>query len=297
MNRKPRSITKATTTQGVTRTRRSVLAALLAATAMIAGCVSAGDRVAGAGGAVPFVAGSPGATATPDVDAGNGGGLVLQPATTLEEFRTRWNEMAARSAASDPFGIFRLDPATGEKGIRIDWPDEHMTLDVAFDPATSLVRTIALTRSPGGQDRDAFVHVMAVLIAVSTPGQSLDLRVALYGRLGDASTAAGGGPFRLSVVDDALTFTLMSAGHGDATLTVAPLGWAKQDWSRERDPARSHRVGDRRWGVSTGDRERAYAIDVDGKTVTFFTNRADLLAPDRAEFQQVLDSIEFEDAR
>lgn len=223
MNRKPRSITTATTAQGVTRTRQSVLV-LLAATAMIAGCVSAGDRAAGGGGAVPFVAGSPAATTTPDIDADNGGGLVLQPATTLEEFRTRWNEMAARSAASDPFGIFRLDPATGEKGIRIDWPDEHMTLDVTFDPATSLVRAVALTRSPGSQDRDAFIHVMAVLIAVSTPGQSLDLRVALYGRLGDASTAAGGGPFRLSVDDGALTFTLMSVGHGDVTLTVAPLG-------------------------------------------------------------------------
>jgi hypothetical protein len=75
------------------------------------------------------------------------------------------------------------------------------------------------------------------------------------------------------------------------------LGWANQDWSRERDPARSRRVGDRRWGVSTGDRERSYAIDVDGKTVTFFTNQpADLLAADRPEFQQVLDSIEFEPA-
>ena len=171
---------------------------------------------------MPFVAGSPAATAPVDIDPGNGGLLVLQPATTLEEFRTRWNEMAARSAASDPFGIFRLDPATGEDGIRIDWPDEHMTLDVTFDPATSLVRTIALTRSPGSQDRDAFIHVMAVLIAVSTPGQSLEQRVALYGRLGDASAAAGGGPFRFSVVDGApcAPLTLMSVGHGDKTLTV-----------------------------------------------------------------------------
>jgi hypothetical protein len=191
---------------------------------MIAGC---GDRVAGTGGAVPSVAGSPAATATADIDAGIGRPQVLRPATTLEEFRTRWNEMAARSAASDPFGIFRLDPATGEDVIRITWPDARMALDVAFDPATSLVRAVALTRSPGSQDREAFVHVMAVLIAVSTPGQSLDQRVALYGRLGNASAAAGGGPFRFSVVDGALSFTLMSVGRGDVTLTVAPLGAAE----------------------------------------------------------------------
>ena len=56
-------------------------------------------------------------------------------------------------------------------------------------------------------------------------------------------------------------------------------------------------TGDRRYGVSKNDRERAYAIDVDGTIVTFFTNQpADLLAADRAEFQQVLDSIEFEPA-
>ena len=55
--------------------------------------------------------------------------------------------------------------------------------------------------------------------------------------------------------------------------------------------------GDGRWGVSLNDRERAYAIDVDGKTVTFFTAQpADLLAADRPELQQVLDSIEFEPA-
>ena len=60
---------------------------------------------------------------------------------------------------------------------------------------------------------------------------------------------------------------------------------------------RGRRTGDRRYGVSKNDRERAYAIDVDGKTYTFFTNQpADLLAADRAEFQQVLDSIEFEPA-
>jgi hypothetical protein len=53
-------------------------------------------------------------------------------------------------------------------------------------------------------------------------------------------------------------------------------------------------TGDRRYGVSKGDRERAYAIDVDGKTVTFFTGQpADLMAADRPELQQVLDSIAF----
>ena len=56
-------------------------------------------------------------------------------------------------------------------------------------------------------------------------------------------------------------------------------------------------TGDRRYGVSKNDRERAYAIDVDGKTVTFFTGQpVDLLAADRVEFQQVLDSIAFEPA-
>ena len=56
-------------------------------------------------------------------------------------------------------------------------------------------------------------------------------------------------------------------------------------------------VGDRRYGVSLNSHERAYAINVDGKTVTFFTSvPADLLAADRPELQQVLDSIEFEPA-
>jgi hypothetical protein len=54
-------------------------------------------------------------------------------------------------------------------------------------------------------------------------------------------------------------------------------------------------TGDRRWGVGLDSRERAYAIDVDGKTVTFWANQpAVLSAADRSEFQQVLDSIEFE---
>ena len=52
--------------------------------------------------------------------------------------------------------------------------------------------------------------------------------------------------------------------------------------------------GDRRYGVSLNGRERAYAIDVDGKTYTFLTNQpADLTVADAAAFQQVLDSIEF----
>ena len=56
--------------------------------------------------------------------------------------------------------------------------------------------------------------------------------------------------------------------------------------------------GDRRYGVSANDPERAYAIDVDGTTYTFFTNEArdDLLAEDREELQQLMDSIEFEPA-
>jgi len=53
-------------------------------------------------------------------------------------------------------------------------------------------------------------------------------------------------------------------------------------------------TGALRWGVSQNDRERAYAIDVDGKTYTFFTSQpADLTAADAAELQQVLDSMEF----
>ena len=55
--------------------------------------------------------------------------------------------------------------------------------------------------------------------------------------------------------------------------------------------------GDRRWGASKGDRERAYAIDVDGTIYTFFTAQPGrMLAADRAEFQRFLDSIEFEPA-
>ena len=55
--------------------------------------------------------------------------------------------------------------------------------------------------------------------------------------------------------------------------------------------------GDRRYGVSLNGRERAYAIDVSGKTYTFLTNQpADLTAADTSALQQVLDSIEFEPA-
>jgi hypothetical protein len=55
--------------------------------------------------------------------------------------------------------------------------------------------------------------------------------------------------------------------------------------------------GDRRWGASKGNHERAYAIDVDGTIYTFFTAQPRRLpAADRAEFQRFLDSIEFEPA-
>jgi hypothetical protein len=55
--------------------------------------------------------------------------------------------------------------------------------------------------------------------------------------------------------------------------------------------------GDRRWGASKGNHERAYAIDVDGTIYTFFTAQPRrLLAADRAEFQRFLDSIKFEPA-
>lgn len=52
--------------------------------------------------------------------------------------------------------------------------------------------------------------------------------------------------------------------------------------------------GDARWGARKGDRERIYAIDVDGTTYTFFTTPTALLRPaDRAEQRQFLDSIQF----
>jgi hypothetical protein len=63
---------------------------------------------------------------------------------------------------------------------------------------------------------------------------------------------------------------------------------------------RPHRLadGDRRYGASHGSAERAYAIDVDGAIVTFFSAQpATLLAADRGEFQRFLDSIRFEPAR
>ena len=57
-------------------------------------------------------------------------------------------------------------------------------------------------------------------------------------------------------------------------------------------------TGDRRYGAKKGNSERAYAIDVNGKTTTFFTAQpVNLLAADRAEFQRFLDSIKFEPAR
>jgi hypothetical protein len=53
-------------------------------------------------------------------------------------------------------------------------------------------------------------------------------------------------------------------------------------------------TGDRRFGASKGDRERAYAIDVDGAIYTFFTARVgDLTAAGRADQQRLLDSIQF----
>ena len=55
--------------------------------------------------------------------------------------------------------------------------------------------------------------------------------------------------------------------------------------------------GDRRYGVGLNFPERAFAIDVDGKTVTFFTKEpTQLSASDRAELQRVIDSMEFEPA-
>ena len=53
-------------------------------------------------------------------------------------------------------------------------------------------------------------------------------------------------------------------------------------------------AGDRFFGVAKGDRERLYAVDVDGTTYTFFTNEPiDLPAADRAELEHVIDSIQF----
>ncbi len=56
-------------------------------------------------------------------------------------------------------------------------------------------------------------------------------------------------------------------------------------------------TGDRFFGVSKGDHDRVYALDVDGKTYTFFTDEPlDLLAADRAELHRVFDSIRVEPA-
>jgi hypothetical protein len=98
-------------------------------------------------------------------------------------------------------------------------------------------------------------------------------------------------------------------GHGgkyvDYTVTADPATcgngqdgfWIWGTCPAPVSPGCENVTGDRRYGVSHNGRERAYAIDADGKTVTFFTNQpADLLAADRTEFQQVLDSIEFEPA-
>lgn len=53
-------------------------------------------------------------------------------------------------------------------------------------------------------------------------------------------------------------------------------------------------AGERFYGVAEGDRERLYAVDVDGTTYTFFTNEpVDLAAADRAELRRVVDSIQF----
>jgi hypothetical protein len=54
-------------------------------------------------------------------------------------------------------------------------------------------------------------------------------------------------------------------------------------------------IGDRRYGVSKDNRERAYAIPVDGHIYTFLTSQpADLSNADRAELQTFLDSVRFE---
>jgi hypothetical protein len=56
-------------------------------------------------------------------------------------------------------------------------------------------------------------------------------------------------------------------------------------------------TGDRFFGVSKGDADRAYALDFGGKAYTFFTNEpAGLLAADRAELHRVFDSIRVEPA-
>jgi hypothetical protein len=53
-------------------------------------------------------------------------------------------------------------------------------------------------------------------------------------------------------------------------------------------------TGDRFFGVSHDDHDRVYAIDVDGRTDTFFTNEPlHLLAADRTELKAVLESLEF----
>ena len=53
--------------------------------------------------------------------------------------------------------------------------------------------------------------------------------------------------------------------------------------------------GDRRYGVSQGETERLYALDVDGVTYTFFTPiLPDVSDADRAELEAIIDSIDIE---
>ncbi len=91
----------------------------------------------------------------------------------------------------------------------------------------------------------------------------------------------------------------------DYTVTVDPAAcgngedgfWIWGTCPAPVTPGCENVTGDRRYGVSKNGHERSYAIDVDGKTVTFLTNQpVDLTAADRAELQRVLDSIEFEPA-
>lgn len=157
------------------------------------------------------------ATASPRVP-------VLLPPMRLDDFRRAWNEAAARSAASDPFGIAAFDPEPGATSVRKEWPDAGMALEVSFDPDTTLVAAVTLARAPTAPGREAFVHGMAVVITAWTPGLSTERRVAVYEGLGEACDAAGNGPFTASMVAGDLRFTLSSTGAGDATLRVTVAG-------------------------------------------------------------------------
>ena len=107
------------------------------------------------------------------------------------------------------------------------------------------------------------------------------------GRVTDVTVGGHAGAY----LEYTVTTDRTTCGNGQDDLTI---------WGECPPPVKigcEALTGGARYGANKNDRERAYAIDVDGTTYTFFTPRpADLVAADRAELQLVLDSIEFEPA-